>query len=69
MSADGITRNVAGDGEFTCDVVFSPDDGGYYLHGFWINDGKTTDAVSREVWATKAEAIAAAKTGHIAWEH
>lgn len=47
-------------------VVYSPDDGGYYLSEFDLPGRRTR--VSKKVWATEAAAARAWRQGAVKWE-
>ena len=47
------------------DIVYSPDDGGFYLHRYIFSEKR--DFVSKRIWPTEREAIAALAKGRIRW--
>jgi hypothetical protein len=59
MFAENAMRVPAG----TITVVYSPDDGGYYLEHFDIERERTR--VSKKIYATRAEAIRALESGKV----
>ena len=54
-------------GEFTgTDLVFSPDDGGFYFEQFATLPGKTRASV--RIFSSREEALRALKLGTVKWE-
>jgi hypothetical protein len=52
--------------ETITDIVYSPDDGGYYLHRYYLDKG--TDQVSRRVYRTSEAARKALYKGTVQWQ-
>lgn len=50
----------------TTSVVFSPDDGGYWLSQFDID--RERNRASKKVYATMAEAVREFQAGKVKWE-
>ena len=48
------------------DVIYSPDDGCYYLRRYWFDDNRT--ATSKHIYRSEADAIKAARSGRVRWE-
>lgn len=48
------------------DLIFSPDDGGYYLHEYDIPGSR--DRLSKKVWANRADAERSLRAGTVKWE-
>ena len=52
---------------FDCiDLVYSPDDGGFYFHEYHAIEHKSR--TSKDIYSTKAEAMKAYREGCITWE-
>ena len=48
------------------DVIHSLDDGGYYLHRYQFSE--KTDQVSKRIYKTELEAIAALQENRVRWQ-
>lgn len=48
------------------DLVYSPDDGGYYLHDYDLPKGK--DRVSKKTWDSRDDAVREFKLCIVEWD-
>ena len=58
--------NLEHSSERCIDLVFSPDDAGYYLHEYDYR--RSRDRVSKRIWTVRADAERSLKIGTVKWE-